>query len=331
MKHALPQLSFAFAGEAPPPPGRTDGAVLDERNATAYVEMTCRSILNWSQGGRMMRDVFTVNPYRGCEFGCAYCYARYTHEFLELRHWEAFERRIFVKANAPAVLARELRRRDVLRHGIAIGTATDPYQPAERRFAITRRILEALLPWRDIPISIVTKSGLIERDAALLGEVAKRHRLTVLTSCISLDRELLRALERRAATPERRFAAMEKLVRAGVRCGVIVAPILPGLTDGVDDLTALLVRARQAGASFVHANTLFLPSASKKRFFPWLRENAPDLYERYGKDYAKGLYQSDEVKAQVRRRVHEAMRRAGFEEPGAAEKAGERAAMARAG
>lgn len=311
MKVALPQLTLPFL-EPALAPGTTDGPVLDERNAVSYVEMTCRSILNWSRGGRM-QDVFTVNPYRGCEFGCAYCYARYTHEFLELDHWESFERQIFVKANAPSVLAREIRRKDVLGHGIAIGTATDPYQPAERRFRITRRILEGLLPYRDIPISIVTKSGLIERDAELLAELSKRHPVDVLTSCISLDRELLRALERRAATPERRFAAMEKLAAAGVRCGLIVAPVLPGLTDGVDDLTALLGRARSAGASFAIYNVLFLSSSSKKRFFPWLKENAPSLYERYGRDYARGMYEGEEYRAQVRRHMAEAMRRTGFD------------------
>ncbi len=313
MKIPLPQLSFAFAGAPGPAPGATDGAVLDEANATAYVEMTCRSILNWSQGTRM-RDVFTVNPYRGCEFGCAYCYAHYTHEFLELAHWEDFERRIFVKSNAPEVMRRELKRKDVLGHGIAIGTATDPYQPAERRFGITRRILEGLLPYRDIPISLISKSGLIERDVELLASLARRHPLRVLTSCISLDRDLLRALERRAPVPERRFRAMERLSAAGVTCGLIVAPILPGLTDGVDDLTALLVRAKQAGASFAHSNVLFLRSSAKKRFFPWLRENAPWLHERYGAAYAKGAYESDDYRAQVRRHVAEAMARAGFDE-----------------
>lgn len=313
MKTALPQLSLPFAGAAAPPVGKTDGAVLDERNATAYVEMTCRSILNWAQGNRM-RELFTINPYRGCEFGCAYCYARYTHEFLELGHWEDFERRIFVKANAPEIFRREIKRKDVLRHGIAIGTATDPYQPAERRFGITRRILESLLPYRDIPISIVSKSGLIERDAELLGELAKRHPVDILTSCISLDRELLRALERRAATPERRFAAMEKLSAAGVRCGIIVAPILPGLTDGVDDLTALLVRAKAAGAQFVVSQVLFLSASSKKRFFPWLKENAPWLYEQYGAAYARGVYDGEAYRDQVRRHLAEAMRRAGFDE-----------------
>lgn len=313
MKTPLPQLAFPFAAPAPGP-GRTGGAVLDERNATTYVEMTCRSILNWSPGAKM-GDVFTVNPYRGCEFGCAYCYARYTHEWLELDRWELFERRIFVKTNAPAALRRELGHRDVLRHGIAIGTATDPWQPAERRFRITRRILEGLLPFKGLRISIVTKSGLIERDAELLGELARRHRVRVSFSCISLDRELLRALERRAPTPERRFAAMARLVEAGVPCGIIVAPILPGCTDGVDDLTTLLVRAREAGADWVHANTLFLTSSSKKRFFPWLRANAPALYERYAREYDGRREQGPEVRARVRRNVDLASARAGFGSP----------------
>lgn len=303
-----PQLSLPFA--PPIRPGAADGPLLDERNATAYVEMVCRSILNWSRGGPM-DQVFTVNPYRGCEFGCAYCYARHTHEYLDLDD-EAFERRVFVKANAPEAMWRELRRRDVLRHGIAIGTATDPWQPAERHFRITRRILEALLPYRDIPVSIVTKSSLIERDATLLGELARRHRLQVLISCISLDRELVRRLERRSPTPERRFAAMRRLVAAGVPCGIIVAPIIPGLTDDVDDLTALLGAARRSGASFVVYNPLFLNPAARQRFLPWLRENVPQVAEEHARAFYRGSREREALRDRIRQRMAEAMRRAGF-------------------
>jgi DNA repair photolyase len=284
------------------PAGRAGGIQLDERNATSYVEMTCRSILNWVQS-RRIGEVFTVNPYRGCEFGCAYCYARYTHEFLDLPDWLDFERKIFVKTNAAAAMRRDLRRSDVHRYGIAIGTATDPYQPAERRFHVTRRILESLLPLRGISISLVTKSGLVEHDADLLGELARRHTLHVKVSCVTTDAELQRALEPRAHVPSRRFAAMAKLVAAGVSCGVLVAPVLPGITDSELNLRSVLMTAKESGASSFGHTVLFLTDSSKKRFYPWLQENVPELFARYASRYASGIYETDSYRDLIYSRI----------------------------
>ena len=188
--------------------------------------MTTRSILNWVQGSHMT-DVFSVNPYRGCEFGCAYCYARYTHEFMDLPDWEAFERRIFVKAAAARALRRDLASsRDVRTHGIAIGTATDPYQPAEAKFHVTRQILEGLLPHSGIPISIVTKSGLIERDADLLAKLADRHEVRIHFSCITTDRVLLRAIEaaRRCRTCASRRCGPSLIAGVALRSVVDASP-----------------------------------------------------------------------------------------------------------
>jgi DNA repair photolyase len=282
-------------------------------NDVEYVPMVCRSILNWVQG-RHVSDTFSVNPYRGCEVGCAYCYARYTHEFLELPDWEAFERRVFVKVDAPQALTRDLKRKDVLAHGVTIGTATDPYQPAERHFRITRRLLEGLLaaPARRIPISIITKSNLIRRDAALLAKLAERHDLTVCFSCITTDVELLRLLERRAPHPDARFRAMRTLTERGVRCGTLVMPILPGITDGEENLAHLVSRSREASASFVHAGPLWLTDASRKRFFPWLAQHAPALHERYIAALGKRMYVRDDYRRQLDERLRGILARYGY-------------------
>jgi len=293
------------------PPGRPGGVRLDERNATSYVEMTCRSILNWVQS-RRIGDVFTVNPYRGCEFGCAYCYARYTHEFLDLVDWLDFERKVFVKTNAAAAMRRDLRRSDVHRYGIAIGTATDPYQPAERRFQVTRRILESLLPLRGIPISVVTKSGLIERDAELLAELARRHTLQIKISCVTTDPILQRALEPRAHVPARRFAAMAKLAHAGVPCGVLVAPVLPGITDSEANLRSVLAAAKESGATTFGHTVLFLTDASKKRFYPWLQEHVPELFARYARHYQTAMYETEAYRDTISSRIQELANQVGL-------------------
>jgi DNA repair photolyase len=280
------QLSLSFAA-AFTPPGRP-GRELDRRNGTEYREMTCRSVLTWVQGTRAS-DFFSANPYRGCEFGCAYCYARYTHEFLQEPRWEDFERHVYVKVNAPEALDRDLRRKRAMGNELRLGTATDPYQPAERRFGVTRKMLEKLLRYRGLSISLATKSGLVERDAPLLAELARRHEVHVHLSCASVDAKLLRRLEPRSPTPELRFRAMAALAARGVTVGLLAAPVMPGLADSEEDLVALFRRAREAGASSILSQALFLPSASKRRFFPWLERNAPELYERYRRAYRGGL------------------------------------------
>jgi len=202
------QLCLAFAAGAQAP-GRP-GGVLERRNGTEYREMRCRSMLSWAQGTRAS-DFFSANPYRGCEFGCAYCYARYTHEFLEEPRWEDFERHVYVKVNAPQALERDLARKRALGQELRFGTATDPYQPAERLFGVTRKLLEALLRYRGLTVSVATKSGLVEKDAELFAELARRHEVRVHLSCASVDGKLLRRLEPRAPTPELRFRAMAAL------------------------------------------------------------------------------------------------------------------------
>jgi DNA repair photolyase len=308
----MPSAQLSFPVLSASTPGRP-GELISEHNQVEYVEMTVRSILNWVDG-QHMSDVFSINPYRGCEFGCAYCYARYTHEFLDLPEWEAFERKIFVKSDAARALRRDLgTSRDVRAHGIAIGTATDPYQPAEARFRVTRSILQALLPFRDIPFSIVTKSGLIAQDAELLAELGKRHPVKVFFSCITTDGPLLRAIERRSPLAHVRFGAMRKLVDKGVHCELLLMPVLPGLTDSEHNLRSVAVAAKNAGASRVHARALWLSSASRRRFLPWLAEEFPELHARYVAAFGSAeMYSPEAYRKALAARVRKVLDEVGF-------------------
>jgi DNA repair photolyase len=293
-------------------PGITNIPLL-ERNDVEYTEIAVRSLLNWVEGSHMS-DVFSVNPYRGCEFGCAYCYARYTHEFLELSQWEDFERKIFVKLGAARAIRRDLgTSKDVRKHGIAIGTATDPYQPAEAKFRVTRSILRALLPYRDVPISIVTKSGLIAQDADLLAEISKRHPLTVCFSCVTTDRHLLRAIERRSPMAHVRFAAMKQLTSRGIDCKLLMMPILPGITDSKANIKAVATAAREAGARDVRAGALWLTDSSRRRFLPWLATAFPDLHRRYEAVFGEGsMYTPDAYRDMLAARVRAILTEVGF-------------------
>jgi DNA repair photolyase len=293
-----------------PAPGRPDGRALHERGQTSFVEMTCRSVLNWVEGSRMT-DFYSANPYRGCEFGCLYCYARYTHEFLDRAAPEDFVRKVFVKVNAPEAFARDLKRAPHLAAGVHLGSATDPYQPAEARFRLTRRLLERLLPHRNIPLTLATKSVLVERDADLLSELSRRHRVKVVMTCVTLDRDLQRQLEPNAPPTERRLQALASLSARGIEVGMLLAPVLPGLNDAEEDLAALCARAREAGVGAVISQALFLPAASKKSLFPWLQANRPDLYPRYLQAYRAGREFQGPWREAVKARLARARARAG--------------------
>src|SRR5208282_2966822 len=221
-----------------------------------YFLLPVKSILNRCDSDRVPFE-WTINPYRGCEFACKYCYARYTHEFMELREGVDFERKIFVKQQAAARLQSELKK---VKRGeeIAIGTATDPYQPAERRFELTRAILEELARHSGLQIGIVTKSNLVTRDAEILRRVGEHNRIFVNMTVTTVDTELARKVEPRAPRPDLRLEAVRQLNLAGVDAGVICAPVLPEITDRPRDLDALVKAASAAGAKYVFANPLFL-------------------------------------------------------------------------
>lgn len=262
---------------------------LGTRGQVEFHEMPVRRVLNRCTNPRMPFQ-WTINPYRGCEFGCVYCYARYTHEFLELRDPLDFERRIFVKRRAAEALARTLSHTPVGEDAIAIGTATDPYQPAERRFELTRSMLKVLAELSGLTISITTKSALIVRDLDLLRALNRRSNISVNFSLITLDRKLQRALEPRATRPELRLRALAELTGAGIRCNVLVMPVIPALTDSRHSVEPVMRAAKTAGAGNVWWRALFLRPAAARRFIPFIRERFPKLTPRIDSFYARNAY-----------------------------------------
>src|SRR6202171_6112214 len=254
MKRNGPLGDRLFFGEAP---ANGTSTLRD----VEFIEMPVRQILNRCDNPAL-RFRWTINPYRGCEFGCVYCYARYTHEFLELRDPMDFERRIFVKRMAAEVLARTLSRTPIGADQIAIGTATDPYQPAERKYGLTRSMLEVFAQLPGLNLSITTKSSLIVRDLALLRKINRRSKLSVNFSLITLDRKLQRILEPRAPRPGLRLRALFELARAGVRCNVLLMAMIPGLTDDPASIENVIRGARRANASGVWWRSLFLKPAA---------------------------------------------------------------------
>jgi DNA repair photolyase len=262
----------------------SEGESLREGHNVEYFTLPAKSLLNRCVSGRQMPFTWTINPYRGCEFACKYCYARYTHEFMEMRDGVDFERKIYVKQHAANLLRHDLRRVKA-GEAISLGTATDPYQPAERRFEVTRGILEEFARHRGYELGIVTKSNLIVRDLALLQEVAKTNKLSVHITITTLDVELARILEPRAPRPDLRMDAVRALSQAGLRVGVSCSPVLPGITDSPADLEALVRAAAEAGADHVFANPLFLKPCSAAVFLPFLEQNFPALAENYRQRY----------------------------------------------
>lgn len=220
---------------------------------------------------------FSVNAYRGCEHGCAYCYARPYHEYLGMSAGVDFETRILVKPDAPALLRAELSGRSWKPSVVAMSGVTDPYQPAERRLRLTRGCLEVLAEFRN-PAAIVTKNHLVTRDADLLKALAEHRAAAVYLSITTLDPELQRILEPRASTPARRLEAIRMLAAAGIPVGVMVAPILPGLTD--HEVMAVVEAAASAGARFAGRTIVRLPGAVESVFDDWLRRHRPERREK---------------------------------------------------
>lgn len=262
----------------------SEGESLRAGHNVEYFTLPAKSLLNRCVSNRQMPFTWTINPYRGCEFGCRYCYARYTHEFMEMRNGMEFEQKIYVKQHAAGLLRHDLRRVKT-DEAIALGTATDPYQPAERRYEVTRGILEEFALHRGFELGIVTKSNLVVRDLDILQEVAKTNRLSVHVTVTTLDTELARILEPRAPRPDLRIDAVRGLSQAGLRVGVSCSPVVPGITDSPKDLEAVIRAAAEAGADYVFANPLFLKPCSAAVFLPFLEQNFPQLAENYRQRY----------------------------------------------
>lgn len=267
-----------------------------EKRKAQYFRLATKSVLNRCTSTRVP-FTWTINPYRGCEFGCKYCYARYTHEYLGMEDAAEFEEKIYSKERAGEILRNELTRDP--RGAIAIGTATDPYQPAERIFETTRGILETLRDFRGLRLSITTKSNLIHRDLDLLREIAQRNQLQVNMSITTLRAELARRLEPRAPRPDLRLEAAAEAVQAGIAVGIFAMPVLPGITDDFRNLEEIAQAAARVGACSFAANVLFLMPSAQKAFFPFLETEFPHLVEKYRRLYARGAY----VRGQYAKRI----------------------------
>lgn len=269
---------------------------------TEYRPLKSRSILSKVNSKRGMPFSHGINPYRGCEFACRYCYARYTHEFLEMRDPDEFERKIYFKQNAAWLLEQELRR---LKPGteIAIGTATDPYQPLERKQKITRSLLEVFSRFSGFTLGIVTKSTLIARDLDLLQVIAERNRLTLHHTVTTLNAKLARILEPRAPRPDLRIRTLARMRQAGLRAGVLCSPLMPGITDSRSSIAAVAKAAAEAGANFFAAGSLFLKPCSLPTFFDFVREHFPEQLPAYEKRYARSAFTSSEYQRRVRELV----------------------------
>ena len=261
-----------------------EGESVSQGHEVDYLSLKNRSLLSKVVSNRVP-FFWQINPYRGCEFGCKYCYARYTHEFMEMRDGMDFERKIYVKQHSAWLLRQELKHVRT-GQGIAIGTATDPYQPAERKFGITRVIMEEFSRHEGLSLGVVTKSDLIVRDVDLLQKISEKNHFSVHVTITTTNTDLARILEPRAPRPDLRFKAVKKLVEAGIRTSVNCAPVLPGITDSPKDLESLVRASAAAKARSVAAIPLFLKPCSEKIFIPFLEKNFPHLVELYKKRYA---------------------------------------------
>jgi DNA repair photolyase len=279
----------------------------DDGHLVEFKSLEVRSILNKSTSKRMRWIAWSINPYRGCEFGCKYCYARYTHEFMELRDPLAFERLIFLKQNAAWLLEQELRKIDPADE-IALGTATDPYQPIERRTRITRSLLEVFSRRQGHHLGIVTKSALIARDLDLLIEIAKHNTLTLHITITTPSTELARLLEPRAPRPDLRFETVKRLREAGLRTGILCCPLLPGITDTQEALNEMARRAAAVDASFLSANPLFLKPCSRPTYLSFVREHFPALVADYAKRFDHADFAATPYRQKLASMVEQARR-----------------------
>jgi DNA repair photolyase len=247
----------------------------------SYTTIACKSALNKVQN---MGFAWSLNPYKGCVHACAYCYARSNHLYLGLNAVEDFETKLFVKENFVEVLRRELARPSWQREEVAIGTATDPYQPIEGKFRLTRGALAALADF-GTPGHIVTKSPLVIRDIDLLQRLEEQAGVRVCMTITTLDEDVWRVMEPGTAPPKQRIRAIRMLADAGIPCGVFLAPVLPKLTDSAESIRAVLQAVKDAGGRFVWSGPLRLAADVRDHYLETVEANYPELIERYRVNY----------------------------------------------
>ncbi len=283
-----------------------------------FIEAECKTIINHVPG-KFLPFSWTINPYRGCSHACVYCFARVTHTYMDMDAGRDFESKIVVKVNGPQVLRRQLAAKRWKGEHIAMGTATDPYQRAEGRYKLMPQIIEALKDYRN-PFSILTKGTLILRDLDLLVEAAKVSEVSTAFSIGTLDEAAWKASEPGTPHPRKRLEAVAALNQAGIPCGVLIAPILPGITDSPEQLREVVEGCIGAGATHASPILLHLRPGIREEYMPWLAEHYPDLVPRYESMYtARSGYAAKAEQRELGDRVHAIVREAGgFRPPPAA-------------
>jgi DNA repair photolyase len=334
IKRELPQVLQPSLLTEPSVSRRVALPKIGEQKDIRYHSAPARGLLNGPESTGM--GYWSVNPYVGCAFGCTYCYARYAHRYAldralttsnppaELRQeiesippWLAFERHVLVKENAASLLSHELRpgsaKLTALQAGelVVIGTATDPYQPAERRFRVTRGVLDTLAEHSGLSIVLISKSSLVTRDVDVLSRISERSRLSIHLSLITVNRDLARLIEPRAPTPGARLRALARLRQAGIDVGINVMPVLPGITDDPRDIDALVRAVAAAGATHLNAGSLRLRSTARARYLPFISEHFPHLADRYARSYANGHALSDQYREGLQRHFRKVCAREG--------------------
>jgi DNA repair photolyase len=282
----------------------------DELAGLELLHVRARSILNRVPAASRMPFRWTVNPYRGCSHACVYCFARPTHEFLGLGIGDDFDRRIVIKVNAVELLRVELAAPAWRGESVAMGTNTDPYQPVEGRYRLTRGIVETLTAAEN-PFSILTKSTLIERDIDVLAEAARRVDVQTALSIGCLDPGVWRMAEPHTPSPARRMETVARLNDAGVPCGVLIAPLLPGISDDPAQIEAVVRAAIGAGATSVNAIHLHLRPGVREHYMGWLGDARPDLVERTERRYRGGAYAPGAERRALDARIRELVDRFG--------------------
>jgi DNA repair photolyase len=275
-------------------PGYRDEAVVRHFDApeaieTRFYEVRAKSILNRVPPASRMPFQWTINPYRGCSHACVYCFARPTHTYLDFNAGRDFEREIVVKVNAPEVLRAELARPSWKGEHVALGTNTDPYQWVEGRYKLMPGIWEAMRDARN-PCSVLTKSPLLLRDLKVMKEINARTEFSAALSVPTIDEKAWRATEPHTPNPRARLEAVAELTRAGIRTGVLVAPLMPGINDAPEQVAPILEMASEAGAAYVTGIALHLRGEVRGLFFEWLRATRPDLVPLYERLYKRGAY-----------------------------------------
>ena len=270
-----------------------------------FIESEAKTILNKVPGNSLPFN-WTINPYRGCSHSCSYCFARKTHTYLDMNAGSDFDSKIVVKVNAPELLRKELRAKRWKGESIAMGTNTDPYQRAEGRYKLMPRIIETLTEYRN-PFSILTKGTLILRDLELLQDAAAVAEVTTAFSIGTLDEDVWKKSEPGTPHPRKRVEAVRKLNDAGVPCGVLVAPVLPGISDGRDQLKEVIDAVLDAGATHVYPILLHLRPVVKEVYMEWLHETYPGLVGRYEAMYRTSAYGPAAARAALSKQAGELM------------------------